>query len=64
LIGDVSGLDFVADDGVSGRLTVRMVDVPWNYALDAILASRGLTAEPLAGGGVHVVAIGATGSVR
>jgi type IV pilus assembly protein PilQ len=42
LIGDVSGLNLVAGDDVQGRVTVRLVDVPWDQALDVILKTRGL----------------------
>ena len=54
LISDVAGLAFVVDDGVSARVTARLVDVPWDHALAAILAAHGLTTQPLAGGGVQV----------
>jgi len=54
LISDVSGLPFVVDDSVSARVTVRLVDVPWDHALAAILAAHGLTTRPLSGGGVQV----------
>jgi type IV pilus assembly protein PilQ len=42
LIGDVSGLNVVAGDDVQGKLTVRLVDVPWDQALEVILKTRGL----------------------
>ncbi|HSH71337.1 MAG TPA: type IV pilus secretin PilQ [Deferrisomatales bacterium] len=42
LIGDVSGLNVVAGDEVQGKLTVRLVDVPWDQALAVILKTRGL----------------------
>ncbi len=42
LIGDVSGLNVVAGDDVQGRVTVRLVDVPWDQALEVILKTRGL----------------------
>lgn len=42
IIGDVSGLNVVAGDGVTGKVTVRLVDVPWDQALDVILKTRGL----------------------
>jgi len=42
LLGDVSGLNIVAGDDVSGTITVRLVDVPWDQALDVILKTRGL----------------------
>ncbi|GAB4267268.1 MAG: hypothetical protein Kow0092_20550 [Deferrisomatales bacterium] len=42
LIGEVSGLNLVAGDDVQGKVTVRLVDVPWDQALDVILKTRGL----------------------
>ena len=46
-IGDVAKLNFVLADGVSGKVTVRMEDVPWDEALAAILTAKGLAAVPL-----------------
>jgi type IV pilus assembly protein PilQ len=37
LISHVSGLNIVSSDEVSGEVTVRLVDVPWDQALVAIL---------------------------
>ena len=42
LIADVAGLNLVADDAVAGHITVRLQDVPWDEALDVVLASAGL----------------------
>lgn len=42
LIGEVSGLNMVAGDDVQGKVTVRLVDVPWDQALEVILKTRGL----------------------
>lgn len=39
LIADVAGVNLVADDAVSGNVTVRLEDVPWDEALDVVLAS-------------------------
>ncbi|GEM_PF-4048294 len=44
LIAEVSGLNVVASDEVSGSVTVRLEDVPWDLALQAILTSKGLAA--------------------
>ncbi len=46
LIAEVSDLNFVLDDAVKGTVTARMIDVPWNDALAAILVSEGLVAVP------------------
>ncbi|MGE0079960.1 MAG: type IV pilus secretin PilQ [Thiohalomonadaceae bacterium] len=42
LIGDFTGLNIVASDTVSGNLTLRLKNVPWDQALDIILKSKGL----------------------
>ncbi len=55
LVSDVSDLDFVVDDSVHATVTVQLHDVPWNHALAAILASHGLEAVPMDGGGVRIV---------
>ncbi len=43
LLADVGRVNVVVGDGVSGRVTVRLRRVPWDVALGAILASKGLT---------------------
>lgn len=42
LIADVSGLNVVVADSVQGNVTLRLVNVPWDQALDIILQARGL----------------------
>jgi type IV pilus assembly protein PilQ len=42
LIADVSDLNVIAGDEVSGNVTIRLVDVPWDQALDVILLTKGL----------------------
>lgn len=42
LIGEVSRLNIIMSDEVTGSLTMRLVDVPWDQALDLILLSQGL----------------------
>ncbi|MBF0285033.1 MAG: type IV pilus secretin PilQ [Magnetococcales bacterium] len=42
LIAEVSDLNIITSDSVSGTLTMRLVDVPWDQALDLILEARGL----------------------
>jgi type IV pilus assembly protein PilQ len=44
ILAEVSGLNIVATDDVKGRVTVRLVDVPWDQALDIILQSNRLDA--------------------
>ncbi|WP_449427467.1 type IV pilus secretin PilQ [Rhodanobacter umsongensis] len=42
LIADVSGLNLVASDSVGGSVTLRLVNVPWDQALDVILRAKTL----------------------
>jgi len=45
LIGDASGFNIVVGAGVTGKLTMSLVDVPWDQALDVILHTQKLGAE-------------------
>ena len=46
LIGDVGGKNLVfSDEDVTGKVTMKFVDTPWDQALDAVLATRGLVVE-------------------
>ncbi|HUR40335.1 MAG TPA: type IV pilus secretin PilQ [Verrucomicrobiae bacterium] len=42
IIGDVSGNNVVISDGVKGDLAMRLINVPWDQALDIILRTKGL----------------------
>lgn len=42
LIAEVSDLNIIAGDEVNGKVTIRLVDVPWDQALDVVLLTRGL----------------------
>ncbi len=42
LIAEVSQLNIVAGEDVKGKVTIRLVDVPWDQALDIILFSNNL----------------------
>ncbi|MCH8262131.1 MAG: type IV pilus secretin PilQ [Proteobacteria bacterium] len=42
LIADFTGLNMVASDTVSGNVTLRLKNVPWDQALDIILKAKGL----------------------
>jgi len=42
LIAEVSDLNVIAGEEVSGTVTIRLVDVPWDQALDVILLTKGL----------------------
>ncbi|AWH30315.1 MULTISPECIES: type IV pilus secretin PilQ family protein [Stenotrophomonas] len=42
LISDESNLNIVASDSVQGNVTLRLVNVPWDQALDIVLRAKGL----------------------
>jgi type IV pilus assembly protein PilQ len=42
VLAEFTGLNIVASDSVSGNLTLRLKNVPWDQALDIILKSKGL----------------------
>lgn len=42
VIADFTGLNIIASDGVTGNLTLRLKDVPWDQALDLVMQSKGL----------------------
>lgn len=45
VFADFSGLNVVPTDSVSGPVTVRLTDVPWQQALHIILQSKGLVSR-------------------
>jgi len=42
LLADFTGLNLVTSDTVTGQITLRLQNVPWDQALDIILKARGL----------------------
>ncbi|GBE15284.1 MAG TPA: type IV pilus secretin PilQ [Proteobacteria bacterium] len=42
LIAEVSGLNIITGDNVGGKISMRMVNVPWDQALNVILETKGL----------------------
>lgn len=42
VIADFTGLNIITSDSVTGNLTLRLKDVPWDQALDIITESKGL----------------------
>ncbi len=42
IIAEVSNLNIVTTSDVTGKVTLRLIDVPWDQALDVILRSNGL----------------------
>ncbi|HQN72139.1 MAG TPA: type IV pilus secretin PilQ [bacterium] len=45
LMSDISKLNIIAGDDVKGNVTVRLVDIPWDEALEVILKSKSLGKE-------------------
>ncbi len=43
LLADFTGLNMVVSDTVSGRITLRLRNVPWDQAMDIILKTKGLS---------------------
>lgn len=42
VIADFTGLNIISNDTVSGNISLRLKDVPWDQALDIILRTKGL----------------------
>jgi type IV pilus assembly protein PilQ len=42
LFADISGLNVVVNPGVTGKVTLKLVELPWDQALDLILKTNGL----------------------
>lgn len=42
VLADVSGLNIIATDDVKGKVTLHLVDVPWDQALDLVMHSNRL----------------------
>ncbi|MGD2030948.1 MAG: type IV pilus secretin PilQ family protein [Gammaproteobacteria bacterium] len=47
LLAEVSGLNMVVSDTVTGNVTLRLRNVPWDQALDIVLATRGLDSRKI-----------------
>lgn len=54
LLADVSGRNIVVADTVQGNVTLRLQNVPWDQALDIVLATKGL--DKRQNGNVMIVA--------
>lgn len=46
-IADFTGLNVVISDSVTGNITLRLKEVPWDQALEIILQSRGLDSKAI-----------------
>jgi len=42
LLADISGRNIVVSDTVNGNVTLRLQNVPWDQAMDIVLATKGL----------------------
>lgn len=42
VIADFTGLNIITSDTVSGNVTLRLKDVPWDQALDIVMQAKGL----------------------
>lgn len=60
LLAEVSGLNIVVTDEVQKRVTVRLVDVPWDQALDLLIDTNGLGKEQAG----NVLRISTVGQLR
>jgi len=45
LLAEISGLNIVVTDDVNKKVTVRLVDIPWDQAMDILLQTNGLGKE-------------------
>ena len=45
IISEVSGLNIVAGDDVTGKISIKLINVPWDQALDIILRTKKLGIE-------------------
>ncbi len=45
MISEASGFNIVISDGVIGKLSLNLIDVPWDLALDVVLSTYRLGAE-------------------
>jgi type IV pilus assembly protein PilQ len=41
-IAEVGGVNIIASDSVTGNITLRMRDIPWDHALDVVMQMKGL----------------------
>jgi len=60
LLAEVSGLNIVVTNDVNRKVTLRLVDVPWDQALDLLIATNGLGKEQMG----NVVRISTAGQLK
>ncbi|WP_438947445.1 type IV pilus secretin PilQ [Undibacterium fentianense] len=42
IIAEQGGVNIIASDSVSGNITIRLIDTPWDQALDTVMQIKGL----------------------
>jgi type IV pilus secretin PilQ/predicted competence protein len=47
LLGEVSGRNIVVTDDVNRKITIRLIEVPWDQAMDLIINTNGLAKEEM-----------------
>ena len=60
LLAEVSGLNIIVTNDVNRRVTVRLVEVPWDQAMDLIISTNGLDKEQIG----NVVRISTAGTLK
>ena len=60
LLAEVSGLNIVVTNDVNRKVTLRLVDVPWDQALDLLINTNGLGKEQIG----NVVRISTAGQLK
>ncbi|MFN7952250.1 MAG: type IV pilus secretin PilQ [bacterium] len=45
LISEISGLNLIISDQVTGRITIKLKDIPWDQVLDLVLKTKNLGKE-------------------
>ena len=60
LLAEVSGLNIIVTNDVNRRVTVRLVEVPWDQALDLLITTNGLDKEQIG----NVVRISTAGTLK
>lgn len=60
ILGEVSGLNIVVTDDVNKKVTLRLVDVPWDQVLDLLIDTNGLGKEQIG----NVVRISTAGKLK
>ena len=64
VIADFTGLNIITSDTVTGSLTLRLKDIPWDQALDIIMQTKGLDMRKNGNVVLHRAARGACRSRR